>query len=57
MGQNGARWRNAAKAQNLDAIKRMWPMIVRVFVGAGILIGILLAATAAAAGWVFGMVE
>ena len=55
MGVNGHRAMNAAKAQNLEAIKKMWPMIVRIFVGAGVVLGILVAYLVAGIAWIAGM--
>jgi CHASE3 domain sensor protein len=57
MGQNGARFKNAAKAQEYDAFIKAWPRVRRVLVLGGIMIGILLGAIAHVVGRTLGMVE
>ncbi|MEI6211500.1 MAG: hypothetical protein WCR06_07720 [bacterium] len=57
MGQNGHRARNAVKAQQLRELQQGWGLIRALFVGGGIVAGILLAALTAAAGWMLGLVE
>ena len=54
MSEYGARFRNAQRAQLLGQLVAAWPKIRRMFIGIGIVIGILLAVLAFAAGRLAG---